>query len=77
MYNYGHDKYGSSNGEAPYLPTDMTFDQEKHDYNNDNTLHSYGFLLKLIDPMIYVMQFSSFSDEKLQSIITNNDLFYP
>ena len=43
----------------PYLPGMINISDE------GNALQSYDFLLKLIDPMIYVLQFSSFSQDKL------------
>nr|QBK92598.1 MAG: F-box family protein [Pithovirus LCPAC401] len=46
-----------------YLPGDTDTSQ-----NIGTTLQSYEFLREMIDPMIYVMQFSSFSHDKLNTV---------
>ena len=50
-------------GGSLYLPGDTDTSQ-----NIGTTLQSYEFLREMIDPMIYVMQFSSFSHDKLNTV---------
>nr|QBK92602.1 MAG: F-box family protein [Pithovirus LCPAC401] len=50
-------------GGSLYLPGDTDTGQ-----NIGTSLQSYEFLREMIDPVIYVMQFSSFSDDKLAKV---------
>ena len=50
-------------GKGLYLPGDTITDTTTGD-----SLLSYDFLRKMIDPIIYVMQFSSFSPERLAKV---------
>ncbi len=54
-------------GETPckYLPGGTI----RNDVTTGFSLQSYEFLRKMIDPMIYVMQFSSFSSDRLDLVM--------